>query len=152
MKLDVGSGKLKSIHVGEHKFLNEKETIHLDIEKHAYHNDIQGTVYNLPFKDKMFEVVYLRHVLEHLENPILALKELKRVGKVIIIQVPNASYFKFKMEHEEHLFSWNYSTLTNLLTRVFVDFKVFTSKPNCCPFSKDTAIGYLIVIHGYGRL
>jgi len=128
MKLDVGCGKFNSTHAGEHKFFQQEDMIHLDIEKHAYHNDIQGTVYNLPFADKTFKVCYLRHVLEHLENPIMALKELKRVSELVIIQVPNASYSKFKLEHEEHLFSWNYSTLNNLLAKVFDNFEVFTSK------------------------
>lgn len=131
MKLDVGCGSLDYSDLGELVFLhgNDDNIIHLDIKKYAFHIETQGTVYNLPFKDNSFDVVYLRHVLEHLENPIMALKEIKRVAKkFIIIQIPNASYFKFKNESEEHLFSWNYSTLNHLLSKIFKNFKVYNTK------------------------
>lgn len=51
---------------------------------------IKGDVYKLPFKDKTFDVVICSEVLEHLEHPEKALKELKRVAKQkIIVTVPN---------------------------------------------------------------
>lgn len=41
----------------------------------------QADIYNLPFKDEMFDFVIICFVLEHLPNPLQALTELKRVLK-----------------------------------------------------------------------
>jgi len=41
----------------------------------------QGSVYELPFEDNSFDVVYTHQVLQHLKYPIDALKEMKRVVK-----------------------------------------------------------------------
>jgi ubiquinone/menaquinone biosynthesis C-methylase UbiE len=54
----------------------------------------QGDIYDLPFKDNSFDVVMCTEVLEHLERPLEALKELKRVTKqYLIISVPNEPWF-----------------------------------------------------------
>lgn len=51
---------------------------------------IKGSVYDLGFKDKSFDTVTLLEVLEHLEHPVDALVEIKRVTrKKLIISVPN---------------------------------------------------------------
>jgi len=42
----------------------------------------------LPFKDKAFYFVHCSHVLEHLEDPEKAYRELKRVGKSGYIETP----------------------------------------------------------------
>jgi ubiquinone/menaquinone biosynthesis C-methylase UbiE len=52
---------------------------------------IQESVYELKHKDKSFDVVFLLEVLEHLDYPDKALKEIKRVLKddgVLILGVP----------------------------------------------------------------
>lgn len=48
-----------------------------------------GSIYSLKFKNKEFDLVTCFEVLEHLDNPRKALKELIRVGKIILITVPN---------------------------------------------------------------
>ena len=49
---------------------------------------IQGDAHALDFADDRFDVVYCRYVLEHLADPLLALKEMRRVlkpgGKVFV--------------------------------------------------------------------
>lgn len=40
-----------------------------------------GNIYNLPFADDSFDFVWSRFLFEYLQNPILALKELRRVVK-----------------------------------------------------------------------
>lgn len=42
---------------------------------------VQGDAHQLPFEDQTFEVVYGRYVLEHLQDPQTALKEVYRVLK-----------------------------------------------------------------------
>lgn len=54
----------------------------------------QGTIYELPYKDDTFDLVLCTEVLEHLEDPEKALKELKRVTKkYCVISVPNEPWF-----------------------------------------------------------
>jgi ubiquinone/menaquinone biosynthesis C-methylase UbiE len=45
--------------------------------------------YQLPFESKTFDTVFIRNVLEHLDNDLRALKEAIRVGKKIVIIVPH---------------------------------------------------------------
>lgn len=51
---------------------------------------VMGDVNKLPFKDKAFDFVIARHILEHLEQPDLFLKELGRVAKAGYIETPSS--------------------------------------------------------------
>jgi SAM-dependent methyltransferase len=42
----------------------------------------------LPFEDDSFDLVYLSHVVEHLEHPRQLLSEARRVGRALIVEVP----------------------------------------------------------------
>lgn len=54
----------------------------------------QGSIYNLPYKDNAFDIVLSTEVLEHLENPKKALREILRVSKkYILASVPNEPFF-----------------------------------------------------------
>lgn len=44
---------------------------------------------NLPFESKEFDLAYSRHVVEHLEHPEKALKEMQRIAKKGIIMCPS---------------------------------------------------------------
>ncbi len=49
-----------------------------------------GNAYNIPFDDNYAELVICTEVLEHLENPILAINEISRVTKkYALLTVPN---------------------------------------------------------------
>lgn len=50
---------------------------------------VKADVEDLPFKDKVFDFVFCSHLLEHVENPDKAIKELTRVAKRGYIEVPN---------------------------------------------------------------
>lgn len=54
----------------------------------------EGSVYELPYKDNFFDLVICTEVLEHLEEPAKALKEMSRVSrKYLVISVPNEPFF-----------------------------------------------------------
>ena len=62
-----------------------------------------------------FDLVTCTHVLEHLPSPYDALNEIRKVTKkYALLAVPNAKYIAFD-EKETHLFSWNITTLRNLI-------------------------------------
>lgn len=125
--LDVGAGegfvlerlrkaniakKLEGIeYMDEAIALGKKMNPHVKIKK--------GDIYKLPYKDNTFELVICTEVLEHLEDPENALKELKRVSnKYLVLSVPNEPLFTIQRflrgknilklgDHPEHIQHWN---------------------------------------------
>lgn len=73
-------------------------------------------------KDSSFDVVISCHVLEHLENPLEALKlmkqKLKKGGKLILVlPVEKQQRVEMKMDSSQHLYCWNFRTINNLLIK-----------------------------------
>ena len=57
---------------------------------------VKGDIENLQFKDNFFDITICSEVLEHVYDPIKAIKELKRVTKKrLIISVPYEPWFTF---------------------------------------------------------
>jgi SAM-dependent methyltransferase len=53
------------------------------------HVNVIADVQHMPFANRSFDEVYCFHVLEHVENPALALKELVRVASQLVeLEVP----------------------------------------------------------------
>ena len=50
-------------------------------------NAVEGSIENLPFEDSSFELVYIRHLLEHLDDYKLALSEAIRVAQKEVLVV-----------------------------------------------------------------
>lgn len=67
------------------------DNLYTGIDYNPQNLDVQyGDVYNLSYLDNTFDTVTLLEVMEHLENPIKALKEIRRVVKKrLIISMPN---------------------------------------------------------------
>lgn len=89
--LDIGCGtkpykRLFSPYVTEHVGLDHVETLHDHIGI-----DLFGTAYDIPAGDSVFDTVLCTAVLEHLEEPQVALREARRIlrdGGLAIYTVP----------------------------------------------------------------
>ena len=100
--LDVGCGegftlnRLKENGIGKKLEGLEYLQAAIDLGKKTY-PDIKitkGNIYELPYRDNEFDLVLCTEVLEHLEEPEKALKELVRVSrKYLVISVPNEPFF-----------------------------------------------------------
>lgn len=78
------------------------------------------------FQAGFFDLVIMRHSLEHLHNPVNVLHEVRRImkpGGLLIVGVPNIESYVSKITKEKwrdldiprHLFHFNQSTITALL-------------------------------------
>lgn len=76
-------------------------------------NMVIGDAQYLPFKKKSIEHIYSNHVIEHLDDPELFLKECNRVGQNITITAPGLIHhiygevFFGGVGKGEHKFVWN---------------------------------------------
>jgi len=99
---------------------------------------IQCDAHYLPFKDGAFIEVSMFDVLEHLDSPVIALKEVKRVlakNGFLILGTPNAmrilnTLFLFRhgfyIPDPGHISTWGRMELENLIRKIgFVWFTVF---------------------------
>jgi len=53
--------------------------------------------YQIPYPDDSFDLIILAHVLEHVEHERILIRELKRVAKHIVIEVPKD--YRFGVDH-----------------------------------------------------
>ncbi len=99
--LDVGCSLGYVLEAGRRLGL---KSVGLDISEHAvtrcrelgFEAEV-GTLERLPFSDARFDVVVMKHVLEHTPEPERALEEVCRVlrpGGVVVLAVPNVDYWK----------------------------------------------------------
>jgi 2-polyprenyl-3-methyl-5-hydroxy-6-metoxy-1,4-benzoquinol methylase len=100
--LDVGCGEGFTLNRLKEKGIGKKlegveyseDAIELG---HKTYPDIkiqQGNIYQLPYENNTFDLVLCTEVLEHLDKPQDALKELVRVSKkYLVISVPNEPLF-----------------------------------------------------------
>jgi SAM-dependent methyltransferase len=90
-----------------------------------------ASVTDLPFADASFDLVLCLEVLEHLDDPAVAVAELARVGaRDVIVSVPYEPYFRIGSllrgkhlralgNHPEHVNHFNRRSLSALLTPAF---------------------------------
>ncbi len=117
--LDIGSGHLPfpaATHLAD---FSVEENMHGRagipfkhvLGKPVLHCDVE----NMPFKDKAFDFVYCSHVLEHVQDPISACKELSRVSKRGYIEAPSRAkdLFLSSAKISKHL--WSVELTNNVL-------------------------------------
>ena len=115
MILDVGCGN------------KPRGDVNIDFVKQTVPNFVRADALNLPFRDNVFSHACSHHVIEHVENPLKMISELKRVTSSVEIFTPSA----FDMDlTKEHIYAWNEYTLRNLLLKAFQNASVeYTTKP-----------------------
>lgn len=72
--------------------------------------------------DERFDVVLSSHVLEHLNDPFENLKLLRTKLKpggclILVLPVERHEHVPFDVDINQHLFSWNFRAINNLLQR-----------------------------------
>lgn len=73
---------------------NRDNVTTVDIDLYDIPNFVRSNAESLPFANATYDIAVLAEILEHVEDPVQALKEAKRVAKRVIVTVPE--------EHEWH--------------------------------------------------
>lgn len=113
---------------------NNKNAIE-DLKQYNIHNiyywDIISWVYDKEILNKKYDIIIFPDVIEHLENPGIALENIKKLrsdNTEIIITTPNVwsiftiqNYFLQKEDvHEDHCFWPSQKTMWNMLSRCWL--------------------------------
>jgi len=125
MRLDVGCGNTPIGDVNIDFLGSERHRAGVKLAAKNIPNFICASAYALPFRDDFFDEVVSFHLLEHLDAPLIALREMVRVSKDLVTVVVPA--FAFRGECEEHLYTWGEGSLLNILRKAGLeDVKVST--------------------------
>lgn len=122
MILDVGCGGEPKGYVNTDLFFDEMPHHRYAIKARETLNFVRCDAHYLPFRRDSFNILFSRHVLEHLTNPFKALNGFKKVSKYSYLVVPNNPITK---EHPEHLSSWGVESFENLLSKIYDDVTVW---------------------------
>jgi len=136
--LDVGCGNCSFVNVMAKKgwqsfgldFSSESEKYFNKMVKPELDSNVKKVLFKplkqANFEDDFFDLITYWHVLEHLTDPVLELKEVKRILKPkgkLLIAVPNIESFSFKLfgknwfhlDLPRHLIHFSPESLTKLL-------------------------------------
>jgi ubiquinone/menaquinone biosynthesis C-methylase UbiE len=150
IEVGAGDGNILSI-LSEKKFANRLTASEISksaieqIKKKQIANlvdVIQTEGYTLPFKDNEFDLAICSHVVEHLEFPRALLRELKRISKFQIIEIPID--FSFSVDEKfEHYYAYGHINIyTPSLFRFLLkteDFKIVKDK---CAFYRSEVTNF----------
>ncbi len=135
--LDVGCGEGFTLKKLEEKKLGKKnegidysdDAIRIGKKIYPELALFKGDVYGLSYKDNTFDLSLCTEVLEHLDDPVKAVAEIRRVtSKYIIFSVPNEPFFiganllrgkylKNLGNHPEHINHWTFWGFENFLEK-----------------------------------
>lgn len=113
---------------------------------------INASVEYLPFKDKAFDYVIASHVLEHVDDPVRACKEIQRVGKRGYVECPSPfleqGYWVAtdgKSHWEKHKwYCWNPSQSVRAAEKREISRKLIFQRKNPKDFDDDSRFGHVI--------
>lgn len=84
----------------------------------TYHPDIVGDIHHLPLKDNTIDAIICLAVLEHVENPLVAVQEMRRVlkpGGRCLIYVPFLYYYHAEIGYYKDYWRFSHDALALLL-------------------------------------
>lgn len=115
--LDVccGKNKVVSTTIGVDLFRGKREYPFYEINP-----ELVWDCLDLPFKNNTMDYIVCSHGLEHLENPIRAIKEWKRILKscgLLIVIVPDARYHDVLKADPTHIHAFT----PDILKKIFID-------------------------------
>lgn len=98
--------------------------------------------YHIPYPDNHFDLVVLSHVLEHVEHPRMFIREVKRVCKAAIIEVP-CDYKSGVDRKVKALTDYGHiNVYTPTLLRFFLRTEGFATHRNKMSFSSNSTLLY----------
>ena len=125
--LDVGCGSRPRGTLNLDLFHGTSKHHKFDYDPRYIENFVNGDGAQLPYRDKSVDIIVSNHCLEHILNPLEAVKDWKRVArKKVIITVPNNPVIS---EHPAHLYSWSLVSFKNFLSKIFPEVKVWVNSP-----------------------
>jgi SAM-dependent methyltransferase len=126
--LDVGCGARAQGDVNVDLYPKDRQQCRSSWNPKNLKNFVLADASYLPFKDDAFDLLTARHVIEHLHEPLQALTEWKRASPTVSITTPS----EYSLDRTPtHLFTWNVSSLKNLLSQVFSEVHVsYTAQKN----------------------
>lgn len=129
MILDVGCGRRPLGTVNCDLFVKgSKDHRCRPLQPQITPNFVKCDAHCLPFRTRSFNIVISRHVLEHLDNPLVALEEWARVAENCVkVAVPSLYSEATQETSSLHKYSWSYWTLKNLMREVFPVVKIYKS-------------------------
>jgi len=115
--LDIGSGDGSVLHwLDNSNFCNDITSVEISdsgieeiksLQLKSVKQVIKFDGYHLPFEDDFFDVAMCSHVMEHVEFPRKLIREIKRVSKFQVFEVPID--FSFKVDKKvEHFLSYGH--------------------------------------------
>ncbi|MBI5865099.1 MAG: class I SAM-dependent methyltransferase [Planctomycetes bacterium] len=98
--LDIGSGgdPFPKATVLLDRFTGKTQHRHAELVRDG-RRFVEADIIAMPFADREFEFVYCAHVLEHVDDPLAACREIMRVGRRGYIETPTLG--------KDMLFAWN---------------------------------------------
>ncbi len=135
MILDVGCGKRPQGDVNTDLYV--RETAHRNMMGKIDSRHIKDFVccdaQHLPFRDEVFDLVYSNHVIEHVENPFIMVREMLRVSSYEIKIVTPHRFFSKKHPFHKHCFNrtWFIQTLRRMgINSVYTCYSDFWGFPH----------------------
>lgn len=122
------SDKVLDLGSGNHPFPLATHRIDLFVENNFHRGGVKfvrdnrpiyvANIESLPFRDKEFDFIYCSHVLEHVDDPQKACKEIMRVGKRGYIETPTR--LSDMVYNFSYLHRWNVNVVGKSL--IFIEY------------------------------
>jgi SAM-dependent methyltransferase len=154
--LDIGAGSGQFLYemqlLGLKTYGTEPGNFDEKFSKKQRLNIKKGFLENIKYPSNFFDIITINHVLEHLNNPIKTIKEIKRILKKkgkLIVGVPNTNSLAYKLFKKNWIglqiptHPFNFSD--NLLIKILKNngFKVLKKRYNSRPSQFVVSLRYL---------